>query len=64
MPAKIDIEEEPSGAGTIPNADEANPGIGRRAAYPAMERAASGNLPDSPGDLVEKAPFKQTGSRR
>jgi hypothetical protein len=58
MPSKIDLEEEPSGAGTIPNADEANPAIGRRAAYLAMERAASGGLEDSPGELNESAPWK------
>jgi hypothetical protein len=64
MPAKIDLEEEPSGAGSTPIASEADPGIGRRAGYIQMERAASGGLPDSPGDLDEKAPFRQTGQRR
>lgn len=64
MAPKIDQEEQPSGAGIAPNADEADPGIGRRAAYPAMERVASGGLDDSPGDLVERAPFRQTSSRR
>lgn len=64
MPAKIDLEEEPAGAGSSPIASEADPGLGRRASYMEDARRQSGGLPDSPGDLVERAPFRQTGSRR